>query len=234
MQNQLDLSDPTVAAMENSKRMQSIIREMKQIPELPSEVPKDQAGIEKVELPESGGVITHMTGYDYPFRGFPFYEFVERIDFIKKISRGALSGLYHEIKSLNKFWYLTLLPAIWFLVPLVYAFLYAFHRLIVRSLIKPKMYSEAIRELYRAFDEDDIGEDGKTRLLRTWLRDITCMILEFDNAYRFRFQDVIEDLDKENLKKDPAGELAKLFTSMQSREIGQDIKDTQGSQRRIP
>ena len=222
----LDINSPEAAGMESARRMQMVLREMKEIPELPSEAPKDVQSLEKVELPISGGVLTYMTGNEYPYRGFPFHEFVDKIDFIKKLSRGVLSGLFHEVKRVNRLWLITLLPAIWFFKPLVYSAIYSFHRLIVRSRIKPDKYSEPIRELHAAFSYDDYLEDGKTRQLSQWLKDILCMILEFDNAYRFRFQDVIEELDKENLKKNPLNELDKFLTSMQSRELGQDIKDT--------
>ena len=224
--NYLDINSPEASAMESARRMQMVLREMKEIPELPSEAPKDVQGLEKVELPTSGGVLTYMTGNEYPYRGFPFHEFVEKIDFIKKLSRGVLSGLFHEVKRTNKLWLVCLLPALWFFKSLVYSAIYSFHRLIVRSRVKPEKYSEPIRELHAAFSYDNYSEDGKTRQLRQWLKDILCMILEFDNAYRFRFQDVIEELDKKNLRKNPIGELDKLLVSMQSRELGQDIKDT--------
>lgn len=225
MQN-IDIGDPQLAAAESVQRMQTVIREMREIPELPSEVPKDIQGIDKVEFPLSGGVLTYMKGNEHPYRGFPFYEFVEKVDSIKKLSRGILSGLYGELKTVNKIWLITLLPALWFFKPLVYAGIYSFWRLIVRSRVKTTRYSEAVQEIHRGFDYDDFTENGKTRQIRQWVKDIVCMILEFDNAYRFRFQDAIEELDKENLQKNPLGEIEKILTSMQSRELGQDIKDT--------
>lgn len=222
----VNFNDPAAQAMANAQRMHQVIRELKEVPDIPSEQPKDETSLEKVEFPASGGVLTYMTGNEYPYRGFPFFEFVDKIDFLKKIARGFLSGLFHELKTENKLWLVTILPALWFFKPLVYSALYAFHRLVARSLVKPKYYSQAVQELHRAFSYDDHHEDGKTRNVRILLRDIVCMVLEFDNAYRFRFQDAAETLDKVAVKKDTVKELCRVLDSMCERELGQDIKDT--------
>ena len=87
----------------NIMLMNWIQREMKEIPELQSETPKDTNPILKVEFPEEGGILTHMQGLPYPYRGFPLAEFVEKVDIIKKLSRNLLSGFYHSFKGKNKF-----------------------------------------------------------------------------------------------------------------------------------
>src|SRR3990167_1152321 len=222
----LDTGNPVQASMEMQNRMKTVIREMKIIPELPSEQPKDETGLEGVNFPATGGVLTYMTGNEYPYRGFPFFEFVDKIDLIKKLARGVMSGLFHETKWINKLWLVALIPALWFSKHLVYSALFAFHRLVSRSLVKPQMYSQAIGELHRAFSHDEYRDDGKTRQVRIMLRDVVCMILEFDNAYRFRLQDALEELDQEAVKKDTIKELSRILDSMSTRELGQDIKDT--------
>ena len=58
------------------------------------------------------------------------------------------------------------------------------------------------------------------------MRDLLCMHLEFDNAYRFRFQDVIVELDKCNLEKDPLKEILRILNIMSDREKFQEVKDT--------
>src|SRR3990167_5690221 len=87
------------AFLQNMALMNQVVRQMKEIPELPSEKPKDVHALTKVEFPESGGVLTYMQGYDHPYRGFPFHEFVDKIDVIKKITRAVLSGLFHGLKD---------------------------------------------------------------------------------------------------------------------------------------
>ena len=218
---------PEVAGyMQNIQLMNGIVAEMKEIPVLQSEVPTDTNALTKVEFPEEGGVLTYMTNHPYPYRGFPYYEFVEKIDLIKKISRGTLSGLYHSIKHRNKLRLLLMFPLIFMARDLISTATRTFHRMIERSRIKSNRYSRAVRAIYAAFDTPRVNEDLETLELRLMLKDIVCTILEFDNAYRFRFQDVIVELDKNNLKKNTIKELLRLMNLMTSREQTQEVKDT--------
>ena len=214
------------AYLENVRIMNGIIREMKEIPELPSEAPKDVQALQKVEFPVDGGVMTYMEGHPYPYRGFPFFEFVDKIDLIKKVSRASLSGLYHSLKRTNKLWFITLIPSIWMSKHLIRSGIYTFYRVVERFRIKPKYYCQAIRELHRAFSVLNENDKVSYQELKFRIRDLVCSILEFDNAYRFRFQDIVEELNKENLKKNFSKELNRLLSIMQERETGQDIKDT--------
>lgn len=198
--------------------MQNVIRNMKEIPDLPSEVPTEVRALTKVEMPDSGSVFTYMEDEDYPYSGFPFHEFVDKIDTLKKLSRGVLSSFYHSLKKRNKAQIAVLALSPWFFNDLAQASIYAFHRVIMRFKIKELRYSPAIRAVYRAMEG---GND-----LKEAVRDILCMVLENDNAYRFRFQDIMVEVDKAALRKNPAKELVRLLRIMQTREKNQDVADT--------
>lgn len=212
--------------LQNMQKMNQIVREMKEIPVLESEKPTDTNALTKVEFPEEGGVLTFMENHPYPYRGFPYFEFVEKIDLIKKISRGTLSGLYHSVKHRNKLRLLLMLPLLFVARDLISTAVRTFHRMIERSRIKSTRYSRAVRSVYKAFDTPRANEDLGTLELRLMLKDIVCTILEFDNAYRFRFQDVIVELDKERVKENPIKELLRLMDITISREQTQEIRDT--------
>ncbi|MDF1498820.1 MAG: hypothetical protein P1P85_05740, partial [Patescibacteria group bacterium] len=57
-------------------------------------------------------------------------------------------------------------------------------------------------------------------------RDLLCLHFEFDNAYRFRFQDTFVELDKFNLAKNPIKEFLRLLDIMSSKEKRVEVKDT--------
>lgn len=207
-----NISDPHVF-------MQTVIGEIKEIPELPSEAPKDSTFITNVDFPEEGGVLTYMDGHDEPFRGFPFHEFVDKVDTLKKIGRGMLSSLFHSIKKRNKFELALLVFTPWLFEALLLGGLYAANRIVSRFKFKKDKYSQAVRELHRVLSL----EKGEVREI---IRDLLCMTLENDNAYRFRFQDIIVNLDKVALKKNVSKEVVRLLTLMQSREKNVDVSDT--------
>mgnify|MGYP001579977069 FL=1 len=211
--------------LDNMRLMNGIAREMKEIGELPSEGIADTQVLRRVEFPAEGGLFTFMDGHPYPYRGFPYNEFVERIDLVKKIGRGFTSGLYHQLKRRPKLLLVTLIPALWFLKDLFYAEVYTNWKFLERFKLKAFRYSLAVQDLHRAFSIPRKENDTEQKL-RYELRDIVCMVLEFDNAYRFRYQDVIVELDRAALQKRPRQEIARLLTIMSSREVTQEIKDT--------
>ena len=199
--------------------MNHIAEEMREIPYIPSEQPSktDTSALLKVEFPNEGGVLTYMQKYRTPYKGYPHHEFVEKIDIIKKLNRAMLSGLYHQLKRYNKVKFLTLLPGLWVAKDAIRAWVHAFDRTVERFRIKPKRYCTFIRELHGSFPEGEF--EGK-------IRDLLCMILEFDNAYRFRAQDVLSELSKVSLVKNPIKELVRLIDLLRSREKTQEISDT--------
>lgn len=208
--------------------MNGISEEMREIPHLKSEVanPKDTTPLIKVEFPDEGGVLTWMEKYSHPFRGYPHHEFVERIDHIKKINRSFLSGLYHEIKSGSKLKLLAILPSLFLLKSALRAWIRSFYRFIERFRIKPLRHCQFVRALHQGFSVVPPGEKPRETEMRFMLRDLVCMVLEFDNAYRFRAQDVLADIDKEHLRKHPVRELIRLLKILSSREKTQEIRDT--------
>ena len=219
--------DPAFDALvKNQRLMQDIAREMKEIPELPSERPTDVSPLTKVEFPVEGGILTYMEGNEYPYKGFPFAEFVDRIDTLKKLSRGFVSALFHSFKNKKFLLLLIFIPLSVIFRHLVRAALYTFYRQVDRSKLKPIRYCDAVREIHRIFSGFREFEGENENELRLMLRDSICMLLEFDNAYRFRMQDVLIEIDQKKLKKKPIKEIVRLFSILQQRELTQEIKDT--------
>lgn len=211
--------------------MNDIAEQMRETPSPKSDKPnpKDTNALLRVEFPDNGGVITWMENQSYPFKGYPHYEFVEKVDFVKKINRALFSGFYHQLKGQNKAKLLLLLPSLWILKDGVRTWIRTFYRFIDRFKIKNQRYCTFVRELHKTFTDapslkfTESQQDGEIRLM---LRDLICMILEFDNAYRFRAQDIASEIDKQNLQKNPVKELLRLIDVLASREKTIEIKDT--------
>ena len=220
------------AMVHNMRAMNYIIYQMKeQTDSSPSNEQKDVHPLERVEFPEKGGILTYMQGQDHPYKGFPLGEFVEKNDIMKKLSKGILSGFFHEafkvegkrikLKSLFH-----LISGIIAFKTIVRVEIYTFYRFVERVRIKSEKYSDAIRELYRAFSVEIPKESDKTKVLRLQLRDLICMHLEFDNAYRYRFQDISEEHNPALFKKNSIKEILRCLTVMQKREIKDEVKDS--------
>lgn len=207
--------------VQSKSMMDGIAMDMKEIPILPSEIaPSDDINtLRKVEFPEEGGVFTWMENFEFPYRGYPYYEFVDKIDVVKKITRSFASGFYHAVKGKNILWFLLLIPSAWIAKAIVRAGVYVLFRIVERFRIKTSKYCRFVRELHRAFSVNESEFAGQ-------LRDLACMVLEMDNAYRYRAQDILVEMDKIALVKNPNKELIRLLKLMSEREKQQTIRDT--------
>lgn len=79
----------------------------------------------------------------------------------------------------------------------------AYSSFFAQHQLKPERYCRAVREVYRLFTLMSSREcNAKNR--KRWLkvRDMVCVVMEFDSAYRFRFQDMIKEAKVEELQLD--------------------------------
>lgn len=72
-----------------------------------------------------------------------------------------------------------------------------------------KYYCQPVRELHKVLSEKGIDK----------IRDIICVIMEWDTAYRYRFQDVISELNTTEFNKYPIKEIQRLAEIMFKREV---------------
>jgi len=224
------IENPMDAMIYNMRAMNQIVEEMRLIPRKErkkmAEDAKNVNALIKVELPKEGGVLTYMEGMDQPYRGFPFWEFVDKLDIFKKIGKSLLSGVYHSLVKKNKVKLITFLPSVWAIKGVVRTAIYVFYRQVERFRLKPNRYCQCVRELYRVFSIQKDKESIETEELRIMIRDAICIFLEFDNAYRFRVQDWMEEFDITKFRKKPIRELKRILDIAIKRETTQEMKDT--------
>ena len=162
----------------------------------------------KIELPpidKGGGALSYLSNRAEPYRGIPITEAVEALAIVKKAIPILMSNFYNKklkifagllfIFSRKRFFKLInkiMSASIDFSFPALQKYRF-----------KPHRYSQAVQEVYRLFDlliEREGGLRSEKQEMWGKIRDVTCMALEFDNAYRFRFQDIISNLDVEKIK----------------------------------
>lgn len=176
--------------------------------------------IEKVETPPSGGVFTKLKGCNYLYKGYPDPWVVDYIYASKRVIAG--------------FFPLFLNKSVRFILGLVFLLYLILPRRLKKSVIisildyflgithwveyknkyalSTTLYCTAIQEVYRTSEvllkyitDKEIVE----RVVK--LRDIFCMILQMDSAYRARFQDIVPEFHKDALTKNPKKEIRRVM-----------------------
>jgi len=182
--------------------------------------------VEKIDN-TTNGIFTRYLGCNYVFKGHPYIVIVEAIGVPKKILSGFFVLLSSRIimvfLGLNAFLFM-LLPKFLKREILVYFweyFLNVSYKALERWVLPFEKYCIAAKEVYRAMDaiaKKIPGEEMRKRVERTI--PVVCMMLEYDFAYRARFQDVLPYLDKRKLRDNPLKEIRRILSILTTREVG--------------
>jgi hypothetical protein len=166
------------------------------------------AVVERTERPAEGGILAYLYGYKYPYKGIPDTDSFNGMHNLKRTlsyilitfkdapAKGkGLKILIVLLAILPKFITGSIID--WFLH---YIFiLEQFH--LRKTFLKHEKYCTSVREIKRALEKVMEGKEGRTKKVLAVLKDIGTNILEIDSAYRFRFQDIMNEAKKEELSK---------------------------------
>ena len=176
---------------------------------------KDQILLEGVTLLKEGGILCDYQGYDYPKKGFADADTVMKLDGIKKI----FMGFAHGFNNFKGKWAIAIFVFLFRKRIAVSAkeLITRVHFMLYYHMLKPERYCTAVRAVYQAFSDKD-----------SQVRDIACMLLEFDDSYRYRFQDAMGTLNQDDFRKNPYKELNRILQHLEDREKEheQRLKDT--------
>jgi len=82
-----------------------------------------------------------------------------------------------------------------------------YYPILEKYFLKPEAYSKPTREIYRLFDILIAREKSKGMKEKfEKIRNMVCFVLEYDSAYRFRFQDILAEIDLSQIRLDSAEE----------------------------
>lgn len=189
-----------------------------------------------IAFPKEGGVLSYHVGDMYPVKAWPFKEAIYAIDSIKRVIINLLKFL---ISSPTRYLLVpfALFPASWKRRVIDRAIeefsgytdvvFDRWGRIMVFTddqgnefglqgvIWKPEFYCDMVREFRRVAMPMAGDNIARQKLVET-----ACMILEFDDAYRYRIQDGFGTIDRGAVERDPVKELTRAFTIMQQRGIG--------------
>lgn len=184
----------------------------------------NSAFVERIERPKEGGILLYLLYYKYPYKGKPDTASVDRLHTLKKILFTAVKSIQNRQTKIALA-LLLFLPKR-FMRGILLSGISYFHYLtkfmLAYDFIRPDRYSRCIREVYRTFGAM-IGREKEEWMKKAieMARDIICMLIELDTAYKFRFQDISLEIKLEEIlggKERMLAEIERLFSILIKRE----------------
>ena len=180
--------------------------------------------VEREERPKEGGIYVYLYGYKYPYKGIPYDSTVQSFRVTKKIFLFALHSFNNKI-TMGAIGLVLILPKFISrkIIESTVNFIYSLVEwLIVNDLMKPERYCNCVRELYRTFDV--LIKKEKEPVIKkalTLLRDVFCLFIEQDSAYKFRFQDIMAEVnvDKIRNENEMKEEIRRIIGILKQREL---------------
>lgn len=177
---------------------------------------------DRAEYPSEGGILVHYRGMPYPRKGFPTPEAVWKNDIVKRMYRTVLSTLGSKDM---------LLPAIGFVLTpwfvkkrILQRGLFNLNRmadnLFMGHYLKPGRYckmSRGLLVLVSNFLKELKFEEYSTEL--NYTAKIVATIFEYDDAYRYMFQDIATEASRDALIKHPIREVRRLLKIFSDRQF---------------
>ena len=176
--------------------------------------------------PPEKGIFTPIKDWTYPYKGYPVEMTVEILAAIKGFMPVGLRFAEQSIKHFD-------LLALWSLKNTWREVLMYSGKILHRRMPKnPQRFGRAVREVYRVLtiQMERIGKKRDSPLFWLYcvysdLRSVVCVICEFDNAYRYRVQDFLIEMNVINLIRSPIRELRRLLDLMIERENREHLKN---------
>ena len=154
--------------------------------------------VERIDYPESGGQLTYFIDHPYPEKRVVFPEAIYCLDAVKRLLLNILR-----------------LKLVFFKTETIKSLCWHTLRRIAFAKEYENKYCDSGRELMRVLRKLEVDE----RIIAT-----ICLICEYDNAYRYRAQDLFKELDKDFFYKHPISEIIRLCKLGQSREVDENNK----------
>lgn len=161
-------------------------------------------GKAKIKYPAEGGIEVYYEGHKYPRKGWVRKEAVDASARVKRLVLVSIKfALRHK-------W---MIPFLWLARKgLLRAFVDFSDNTLIPHYFKPQFFCKSAREIYRVGMKFAQTEDEEKLV---WA---VVMIWEFDDAYRYRAQDILGELNKEALRKSPSKEIVRIFNLGVNRE----------------
>lgn len=169
--------------------------------------------IEGVDLAEDGTVRMHIKDGKEPIRMYPDLKTVWFIAYYKRF----IPLMIYSLNGMGLVKKIITLLAIKFnfnILPKWFEHIFSTYE----AVLNDENYSQPVKEVRRVL---------KGRLDQN-LIDALALILEYDSAYRNRFQDIIVELNKDNLNK-PAKEIIRLLDILLKRDYGDNFEGANNS-----
>lgn len=173
---------------------------------------KGSAPVTQVEFPFTGGIFLHHQNIPYLGKGFPYPEAIESVNVIKRFAMMFTSFSTNPLKWPEQILFNICRIADITLGP---------HYIHIQYL------TSCSHELWH-FSNLFLRKLGFNKDLSYRVARVIATLIEYDNAYRFRIEDLFSEITKQEMLTNPRKTIAKMMNVLRKREVGLNYDEVGG------
>lgn len=174
-----------------------------------------------VEYPEKGGILVFYKGLKLPVKGFPYPEAIKAINVVKKAFIRSVGAMASKQSRLLLFLFI-FLPG---KKKTIDKFIFEFNEFSL-EILKPHVlqysYLTEIAKEFKKFLTYFLALLGIEEAER--FATVFSTLIEYDNAYRFRIEDILSETTQQLLWFNPSQEIARLLKIYCEREFYEPLQ----------
>lgn len=173
----------------------------------------------RVQVSEDKGIMLHFHGCLHPRKGFPFPEATYAMDTVKAYTMSLVMSIARKemILPAMGFFILPWKKKLAFIQNAISLYTKFGHRVLSPVYLKPQYTTpttRAVKHIVRTFLEN-LGIDAGTAIE---CGKVFSTLIEYDNAYRWRIQDIFSEFEKKEFVDNPGKALKKVMNLVKERD----------------
>lgn len=173
--------------------------------------------ITKFEYPEEGGIYVWYEGVPYPRKGFPFPEAAQANNTAKRTLISLLKWLAkNPLAMISLLWKKNMENFLRGMAEIFRITLGQYYLVEKRYSINTREFQKLIKSFLLAYGMTEFTADGFSVGFQT--------IMEYDDAYMLRFQDLMSETTSDEMIKNPRGEFKRLLKILNERDTRVAVK----------
>lgn len=216
MQDKLEIVQPPANIFKNSgfplEPAKQVVREM------------TTYLFDHMEYPESGGMLAWFRDCPFPAKGMPFPQAIHACNGVKRFWKRGLDALVSRNMALPLLGFLLSRKKSVIIESWLDAYADSATFILEPFFLDPIRYAECPLEI-RIFLINFLTELGISQEVTKKFSEVFSTLIQYDDAYRLRVEDVMSESTKENMLKNPAKEMERILAILSDREPHQGNTD---------
>lgn len=170
-----------------------------------------------IEYPEKGGILAYFKDCPFPAKGFPFPQAIQACNIAKRFFKRGVDVFMSKYMAMPILGFMFSSKKRKIIENILDAYSDGAYYVLSPYFLSYEKYSECPKEI-RYFLINFLKDIGIRQEVVEKFSEVFSTLIQYDDAYRLRIEDIMSETTKEKMLKNPSKEIKKLINIFKKRE----------------